>query len=250
MKKLTASIATLFLTVSLTNITFCQEVKNGVEVLQKMYERYEGKWYKNFTFTQETIFYGQNEEVVRTQVWYEAMALPGQLAIKFDTKDSGNGILFKNGMQYGYANGQQIQKMQRVHDLLVLGFDVYHQRIDSTANQLTQNGYDLEKVYMDEWQGRGVYVVGVHKADATKPQFWIDAERLVFVRNITIGRGGIIQEVQFNNYEKLGEGWVAPEVIFKANGQIGLLERYSEMDIPLELNMDIFNPEKFTKTEW
>lgn len=227
-----------------------KNIESGIEVLSMMQERYDGKWYKNFTFTQETIFYGKNEEVVRTQAWYEAMNLPGKLAIKFDTKDSGNGILFNDGTQYGYVDGQKIQEFPTVHDLLVLGFDVYHQSVDSTANQLLVRGYDLEKVYEDEWQGREVYVVGVDEADSTKSQFWIDSERLVFVRNITIGRGNTIQEVQFNNYEKLGEGWVSPEVIFKANGMLGLVEKYSEMEIPDTLNPDIFDPEKFAEAEW
>lgn len=226
------------------------EVESGVEVLSKMYEEYKGKWYTNFTFIQETIFYGQNDEVVRTQMWYEAMSLPGKLAIKFDDKTSNNGILFNDGVQYGFVNGEKIQEFPRVHDLLVLGFDVYHQSVDSTANQLTRIGYDLEKTYMDEWQGRDVYVIGVDEADSTKPQFWIDAERLVFVRNITVGRANTLQEVQFNKYKKLGGGWVAPEVIFKANGMLGLVEKYTEMEIPDSINSDIFDPEKFVEVVW
>lgn len=250
MKKISSLFIVLFFPL-LTLMAFQDNTpKTGYEVLSKMKAKYDGKWYKNFTFTQETIFYGQNEEIVRTQTWYEAMSIPGKLAIKFDEKNSGNGILFKNGTQHGYANGQKIQEIKRVHDLLVLGFDVYHQPVDSTANQLSQNGYDLEKVYMDEWQGREVYVVGVNEADSTKAQFWIDAERLVFVRNITIGRGNTVQEVQFNNYEKLGNGWVAPEVIFKANGMLGLVEKYTDMKTPDSINPDIFDPKKFIEAEW
>ncbi len=226
------------------------EPENGVELLQLMHDKYEGKWYKNFSFTQETIFYGRNENIERTQMWYEVMSLPGKLAIKFDSKQSGNGILFNDGKQYGFANGQKIQETERVHELLVLGFDVYHQSTDKTANQLSGNGYDLQNMYKDEWQGREVFVVGVSEPDTTKAQFWIDAGRLVFVRNFTIGRGGTLQEVQFNKYEPLGDGWVAPEVIFKANGRMGLLEKYSDMKIPDTVNQDIFNPEKFVEAEW
>jgi len=233
-----------------TNAFQDKSVESGTQVLSLMQEKYKGEWYKNFTFTQETFFYGQNENLVRTQTWYEIMSMPGKLAIKFDEKNSENGILFNNGIQYGFANGQKIQEFSTVHDLMVLGFDVYHQPVDSTANQLIRNGYDLAKVYTDEWRGRKVYVVGVDEADSTKPQFWIDVERLVFVRNITIGRGNTLQEVQFNNYEKLGGGWVAPEVIFKANGMLGLVEKYTEMEIPDSVNLDIFDPEKFLDTEW
>lgn len=225
-------------------------LQDGYEVLEAMYRQYEGKWYKNFRFKQMTTFYGPDKQVVRRQVWYEAMTLPGRLAIKFDQKNSNNGILFRNGEQYGFANGQLIQQMTRVHDLLVLGFDVYHQDPAKTAEQLKENGYDLSKLYMDVWQGRRVYVVGVSEADTTKPQFWIDAERMVFVRNFTLGRANTIQEVQFNNYERMGEGWVAPEVIFKANGQIGLLEEYTDMEIPDQLNMKLFDPETFIEATW
>tara|TARA_R110002124_G_scaffold194919_1_gene361951 strand:+ start:6234 stop:6986 length:753 start_codon:yes stop_codon:yes gene_type:complete len=250
MKKLSSLLLLVIIPILSVKGFQTTEPDSGLDVLSWMYEEYEGKWYKNLTFTQETIFYGKNEEIVRTQTWYEAMSLPGKLAIKFDTKDSENGILFNNGVQYGYANGEKIQEVRRVHDLLLLGFDIYHQPIDSSANQLLRNGYDLEKMYIDEWRGREVYVIGVEKADSTKPQFWIDAERLIFVRNITIGRGNTIQEVQFNSYEKLGESWVAPEVIFKANGMLGLVEKYSEMRIPDSLNPDIFDPEKFLEVEW
>ena len=183
-------------------------------------------------------------------MWYEAMSLPGQLAIKFDDIESNNGLLFLQGQQYGYANGTIIQQMERVHELLVLGFDVYHQSPDETATQLSSVGYDIEKFYEDEWQGRPVYVVGVSEPDSTTPQFWVDKERLYFVRNITIGRMNTVQEVQFNKYERLGEGWIAPEVIFSANGFRGLLEEYSEIMIPDTVNAAIFDPETFVTAEW
>lgn len=227
-----------------------KEINDGYDVITAMYEMHNDTWYKNFSFKQLTTFYGQNEEVARTQIWYEVMNLPGKLAIKFDEKQSNNGILFKDGTQYGFANGQLIQQMERTHDLLVLGFDVYHQSPETTAKQLTGNSYDLTKMYKDEWQDRPVYVVGVSKPDTTLPQFWIDAERMVFVRNFTVGRQNTIQEVQFNKYEKLGNAWVAPEVIFKANGQIGLLEEYTEMKIPETVNPEIFEPETFVSAKW
>ena len=242
----------LFFVCCTVNISKAQtkEIKNGRDVLSAMYEMHKETWYKNFSFKQLTTFYGQDEQVVRTQIWYEVMTLPGKLAIKFDEKQSNNGILFNEGTQYGFANGQLIQQMDRVHDLLVLGFDVYHQNPEVTAEQLINNNYDLTKMYKDEWQGRPVYVVGINEPDTTLPQFWIDAERMVFVRNFTVGRQNTIQEVQFNNYERLGNGWVAPEVIFKANGQIGLLEEYSEMKLPEKVNPRIFDPETFVKAKW
>ena len=235
----------------LTADVFAQpEVNTGYDVISAMYEKYEGKWYKNLTFKQKTSFYGQTGNVERVQTWYEAMTLPGRLAIKFDDFESNNGILFRDGMQYGFANGAIVQEMERVHELLVLGFDVYHQSPDITATQLAGAGYDLQKFYEDEWQGRSVYVVGVSEPDSTSPQFWVDKEHLYFVRNITVGRMNTIQEIQFNKYERLGGGWIAPEVIFYANGFRGLLEEYSQIVIPDSVNAAIFETETFVTAEW
>lgn len=227
-----------------------QSISNGYDVINALYNEYVGEWYKHLTFIQKTTFYNQDGSVQRTQDWFEALSLPGKLAIKFDSKESDNGILFNNGIQYGYANGELVQEVEREHELLILGFDVYHQSPDITATQLTKLGFDLEKMYEDEWQGRAVYVVGVDKADTTASQFWIDKERLYFVRNIVIGRFDTIQEVQFNKYERLGQAWIAPEVLFKANGFNGLLEEYIQIVIPDTLNQEIFNPVLFTETVW
>ena len=223
---------------------------NGFEVIEAMHNRYKGKWYKNLTFTQKTTFFNQDGKVERVQYWYEALTLPGKLAIKFDEAESNNGILFNDGVQYGFANGQLIQQIERTHDLLVLGFDVYHQDPNKTATQLSNIGFDLEKMYEDEWQGRVVYVVGVDQPDSTTPQFWIDKERLYFVRNQTMGRQNTIQEVQFNKYERLGEGWIAPEVVFYASGFRGLLEEYLQITIPDSINPEIYDPELFPNSKW
>lgn len=227
-----------------------QQIENGYDVIEAMHARYEGKWYKHLTFTQKTSFFDQNGNIARTQDWYEALTLPGKLAIRFDSNDSNNGILFNDGIQYGYANGELIQEAERVHELLVLGFDVYHQSPNITETQLSGRGFDLEQMYEDEWVGRAVYVIGVSEPDTTVPQFWIDKERLYFVRNFTIGRQNTVQEVQFNKYERLGQGWIAPEVIFKANGFMGLLEEYSQIVIPDTLNQEIFNPVMFPEVPW
>ncbi|MBO6523848.1 MAG: hypothetical protein JJ971_08490 [Balneolaceae bacterium] len=227
-----------------------RQVENGYDVLKAMHEEYAEKWYKHLTFTQKTTFYAQDGTIARTQDWYEALSMPGKLAIRFDSKDSNNGILFNNGIQYGYANGQLIQEAERVHELLVLGFDVYHQSPDITATQLTNQGFNLDEMYEDEWQGRPVYVIGVSEADTTSPQFWVDKERLYFVRNFTLGRQNTIQEVQFNKYERLGQGWIAPEVIFKANGFMGLYEEYTQIVIQDTLNTEIFNPVVFPEVIW
>lgn len=235
----------------LSPVTHAQSgISDGAGVIEEMYHTYKNDWYDKLTFRQKTTFFGPDGKVQRIQTWYEAMEIPGKLAIKFEEKDSGNGILFRNHKQYGYANRQLIQEVRRVHDLLVLGFDIYRQHPDSSAAQLTTAGYDITKMYEDEWQGRPVYVVGTSEPDSSKAQFWIDKERLVFVRSLKPGRAGTLQEVQFNKYEQLEGGWIAPEVIFKANGQTGLLEEYSAISVPDSINQAIFDHRSFVDAEW
>lgn len=215
-----------------------------------MYAKYEGQWYENLKFKQKTTFFGPKGDTSRVQYWYEAMQLPGRLAIKFEEMDGNNGILFKNGIQYGFANGQIIQQVDYIHVILLLGYDVYHQSPEITVELLEKSGYDLTKLYIDEWQGQSVYVVGTDKPDASKPQFWIDSERLIFLKNITIGRQNTIQEVQFYDYEKLGGGWIAKSVLFQANGNKGLLEEYEDIIVPDSLNANLFDPITFGNARW
>lgn len=251
MKKLALS---LFTTIVLTSSIFAfqnnKEPTNGYEVIKMMHSKYEGEWYKNLEVKQKTIFFGQKEDTVRVQYWYEAMQFPGMMAIKFDSIDSNNGILFKAGKQYGFANGQVIQQVDYVHEILLLGFDVYHQKPDTTIKLLEESGYDLNKIYKSTWQGREVFVVGTDAADEKVPQFWIDSDRLLFVRNITIGRQNTVQEIQFNDYEKLEGGWIAKSVLFQANNIKGLLEEYVEIAVPDSLSSEIFDPLTFGESEW
>ena len=221
-----------------------------LSLLEQMVERYQDTWYSYVTFDQKTTFYDANGEVERTQWWFEALQAPGALAIHFDEMNSGNGILFRDGIQYGFANGEKIQELPRIHDLLVLGFDVYKQQPEKTFEQLETVGYDMTKMYEDQWQDKAVWVVGVDAPSEEAPQFWIEQDRLLFVRSVKPGRAGTVQEVQFNRYEPIKGGWIAPEVVFNMNGQHMLYEEYFNIQVPTALDSTIFNPDTFLDASW
>ena len=69
------------------------EPENPMALIQQMVERYQKDWYTHLTFDQKTTFYTADGQVERVQWWYEALEAPGALAIHFDEKNSGNGIL-------------------------------------------------------------------------------------------------------------------------------------------------------------
>ena len=62
--------------------------------------------------------------------------------------------------------------------------------------------------------------------------------------------GAQTQETQFNKYVRLGGGWMAPEVIFKVDGQIRTTEVYSELRANPRLDGKLFDPQYWTSVHW
>jgi hypothetical protein len=204
----------------------------GEALVGQMHARYAGKWYRTLTFVQTTTFPDG-----RLETWYEALTLPGRLRIDIAPVPERNTILFSGDSIYQWQRATQRAAAPFIHPLLVLGFDVYHQAPARTIQQLQGLGFDLTKVHSTEWQGRPVWVVGADSGDTRAPQFWIDQERLVFVRSLQPARQdpSVINEVQFNKYERLGRGWIAPEVLIFRNGALVMKEEYGDVRIDVTL---------------
>lgn len=226
-------------------------VESGEDVIRAMHEAYEGEWYPYLTFRQETIYYN-NGERQGSQTWYEALAAPGRLVIKFDSLGSGSGLVFRSDSQFVFQRNELIQAAPRVHDLLVLGFDVYLQPPPETIAKLEGQGYDMSAVHEGVWQGRPAWVVGAESpGDSTANRFWIDREHLYFVRSVTYDSGdGSLSETRFNNYRQIAGGWVAPEVLFFEDGQLTVEEQYGQIEAPESLPDGLFDREDFRSARW
>jgi hypothetical protein len=170
----------LLISVIATTLARCLLRPNGEQLIQAMLQRYAGKWYKTLTFVQTTSF----PQTGKVETWYEAAKIPGALRIDVAPIDSGRTILFRNDSIYQFKGGKLAGSKGFVHPLMVLGFDVYNQPADATISKLKDLGFDLSKLRTDTWQGHPVYVVGAAQGDSTTAQFWIDQERLLFVRMI------------------------------------------------------------------
>ena len=88
-------------------------------------------------------------------------------------------------------------------------------------------------------------MVGAKQNDLSSPQFWIDKKNLYFVRLIEprgAGEKKSIQEIQFNKYERLKGGWVAPEVVFFVDGKRTMLEEYSDVQADIDLSDNLWEP--------
>ena len=227
------------------------KITNTNDLIAAMQKKYGKSWYKTATFVQETTNIAPDGSS-RVETWYEAMSVPGSLRIDFTPTSEGNGILFTDGKIYVFKNGKIENTRPFEHPLLILGFDIYRMRAAEVTTKLQALKFDLSQFREDTWQGRPVYVVGAKAGDLHSPQFWIDQENLYFVRMLgPAGKDGTqTQETQFNKYQKLGGGWIAPEVIFMIDGKIVTTEKYSQIRSDMNLDPKLFDPQSWTTTHW
>jgi hypothetical protein len=221
--------------------------KDGVEVVSRMRERYLGKWYRTLTFIQKTTLPDG-----KVETWYEAAELPGKLRIDIAPLEGKNTILFRHDTLYEFKAGKLAETKPLIHPLMVLGFDVYAQPLEVSLRQLRTLGFDLGKVHESRWQGRPAWVVGATAGDSLTRQFWIDQERLYFVRMVEPGKKnpGDRVETQFNKYIPLGDGWLETEVRFLVNGETKMLEEYTEPRAGVKLDPGIFDPTRWVAPSW
>jgi hypothetical protein len=180
------------------------------------------------------------------------MSVPGSLRIDFTPTKEGNGILFTDGKIFVFKNGKVDTTRPFEHPLLILGFDIYRSPASVVTAKLQSLKFDLSQFREDTWQGRPVYVVGAKAGDLHSPQFWIDQKNLYFVRMLRpAGKDGTqTQETQFNKYQKLGGGWIAPEVIFTLDGKVVTTEKYTEIRGDVKLDPKLFDPQFWTTVHW
>jgi hypothetical protein len=221
--------------------------KNGEELVGMMQERYAGKWYKTLTFVQKTTLPDG-----RIETWYEALELPGKLRIDIAPLDSGKTLLFRNDSLYVFEQRVLKSSQPFVHPLMVLGFDVYQAPVAETVRKLRDLNFDLSKLHQTTWQGRPTYVVGAEAGDTTSPQFWIDAERLYFVRSFEPSKKdpSVINETRFDKYMPLAGGWIEMEVLFLANGEQRVKEEYTDPKGNVKLDRALFDPTSWSAPAW
>jgi hypothetical protein len=212
-------------------------------LIQAMHDRYAGSWYRTLAFTQKTTFSPPGRPV-RVETWEEYGALPGRLRIE---RGEGRGVIYSGDSVFVFAGDSLVRRQKGRNELMTLGFDVYAQPPEATALQLAEHGFALDRFHRAEWQGRPVYVVGAAEGDSRSKQFWVDAERLVFVRMLTPvpNDSTRVQDLRFNRYERAGGGWIAMEVEIVEGGQRVFHEEYSNLRVNLPLDPSLWAPDRW-----
>lgn len=212
-----------------------QTPPDGAELIRLMHDRYVGKWYRTLTFTQATVRRTPADTMVR-ETWYESMKLPGRLRIDVGAPDGNPIILFVHDSTFVRRGSAKAIGRPGRNPLLILGFDVYTQPTERTVSVLREEGFDLSRMHAGTWQGRKAFIVGAEPGDTTSRQFWVDAERLVFVRMIApmtparLDRPGL-EEVRFDKYQPTGGGWLSTYVTATRDGKLIQSESYSDVRV-------------------
>ena len=225
---------------------------SGEELIAAMRDRYAGKWYNTLTFVQKTSRL-QPDGKWKVDTWYEAMKVPGQLRIDFEPLSAGNGVIYAKDSAFTMSNGRSLRPQAAINPLLLLGFDVYANAPARTASLLKKEGFDLTKVHADTFQGRPMIVVGAREGDRLTKQFWVDAERLYFVRTLepTPRDPTKVQDVRFLDYRPEGSAWIAPRVEIHSDGKLVFIEEYSDVKTGVVLDDALFDPARYkTVKHW
>lgn len=228
------------------------DIRGADQLVAAMHARYAGKWYRNLTFVQISTYLRPDGTTSRRETWYEAMELPGRLRIDLGEPSRGNGVLYRGDSVYQVQGGRITQRTTGRNLLMILGFDVYAQPAAQTLAQLRAEKVNVGIMHRTTFQGRDVFVVGAPPGDSTTNQFWVDAERLLFVRLIqTNPQNRRTQDIRFDKYVQHGGGWVAERVEFLAAGRRVFLEEYQNVQVNVPLDPALFIPERWsTAPHW
>jgi len=132
--------------------------------------------------------------------------------------------------------------------LVPLLMDVYVTPLDRTAAALRAIGVDLAVTHDDTWESRPVTVVGARAGDVRAPQFWIDKERLVLVRQIEPIKGDTTRllDIKVGKYQQLRGLWLPTAIEIGINGKTIQLESYSEIKLDPPVSNDLFDVSQWT----
>jgi hypothetical protein len=228
----------------------CQETHDGAALLTAMHDRYKDSWYESVVFKENAITLNP-DGTTKTEVWDEALELPGKLRINRGAASDGNGFVFVDGTLTTFQKGKSSGTRPFVHMLLVLGFDVYRQAPQMTIDTAKGQGFDLTQIHEEKWDGDDVYVVGGAKGDLKSKQFWIEKKRLLFARLIAPDEHDAtkIHDTRFRDYRKLSTGWISARVEFYVDGKNTFNEDYFDIKANAKFDPAMFDPAKFNETK-
>jgi hypothetical protein len=221
--------------------------KTGQDVIGAMHDRYASSWYPTVTFVQGVVY----ADGKPAEDWWEALKIPGRLRIDMPPIESpARTVIYRDETRYVFEKGKLATTVRSPNLLLVLGFDVYRQPPARTAVLLQQEGFDLSKDREDVWEGKAAYVVGAGPGDSETNQFWVEKERMLFLRLVQKNKAGALQDIRFEKYEPIGPAWISTVVRFLSNGKETFREVYRDWRVNPDVTETLFDVDAWQPPTW
>jgi hypothetical protein len=220
----------------------------GVELLQRMHDRYAGRWFTTLAFLENNTLITITGAEQKTQ-WLEHIAVPGRLRIDYLPLAAHSGVLYERGRVHVFDNGRVARTEPGVNALAVLAFDVYAQPPDTTTRMLDSLGFDLRRMHAATWEGARTWVVGAPAGDTTSSQFWVDADSLLVRRVIVRSPTGATTETRFQRYTDAGGYPIAMELVFLRGGRVYFRQAYADVRVNEVLPAALFDPARWVEAQ-
>ena len=217
---------------------------SGEGLIRMMYSKHKPNWYQHITFKQEMFRY-KNDSLITNEIWLVAYSAPTKLHIRYSDFDSGRGWLIVNDSIHSYSHNKLIGKRPRIHELMILGFDIYNVDPEVMIPKLVSIKFDLSLFSSTVKNGKQVYQIG----DPEKQCFWVEKGSMLFYGMRKVGESGV-KETFFEGYKLFYEKPVATQIQNYENGKLVLFEKYFDIRLPSNLPEEFFDPANFTSTRW
>lgn len=219
------------------------DAQQGVQYLKAMHLKNSGNWFKTMTFVQTTEFY-RNDSLIRKSTWYEALKLPYDLRIDFEDPAKGDYVLYKKDSTYRFQSNTLRNVSADLNPFIFFPGGMYSMPFDSVLQQLKIKGYDINKGYQTQWEGRPVYVIGSANEKDSSNAIWVDTENLWFLRLVEKNSRGQVIDAHMKAHKRLAKGSSETKVDIYLNGKLIQGEYYDRINIDVPLDNDLFNPLK------
>ena len=218
---------------------------SGRDLIVRMYTKYNESFFSSLSFSQQVIRY-EDHKVMSTGIMHEAYLSPGRLILKFRDWESGEGLIFRNDSLYTINKGRVIKEEYRIHDLLLLCFDVYNMSPGITTGKLKTLNYNLDLIAEEDYMGEKTWRAG----DVNGNCFWINSESLLLIK-VQIKNSGRARTVRFADYQIINDVPIATRIEFyDADGDLEMVEKYYDIKPFNKLEDVIFDPGNFVLSKW
>lgn len=217
--------------------------------MQKMYDRYHGKWRKSLIFTQRTEKY-RHDSLIATETWYETMVYPKNFRIDFGEPSEGNCVIFRDDSLYAFRQHKLKTSRADTNDLLYfLGGMYFSPSFTEVCNRFNSFHINPDKGYHRQWQGHKIFVLGAEKETDSVNQLWIEGPAFNVVRLITF-EGGSMQDGVFSGHKEVGNAPCETLVTFSVDGDLRQKEVYRDCKANMQIPPAMFSVDSPWRWHW